>query len=133
MITQHPRWTSERHSGIFSNGCDGFHRNDVDVFFCFEMVLTTRNLLVYPYSDYQTKLHDIIQNLHDEGLGYRKIAQWLNENGYQTPRGKRFFNTHVFSILKKKRLRDERLNQEVKVEYRNFSLEFIERKLINSV
>jgi hypothetical protein len=97
------------------------------------MVLTTRNLIVAPYSDYQTELHDIIQNLHDEGLGYRKIAQWLNENGYQTPRGKRFFNNHVHSILKKKRLRDERLNQEVEVEYRDFSLEFIERKLINSI
>ena len=65
------------------------------------MVLTTRNLLVEPYSDYQSELHDIIQNLHDEGLGYRKIAQWLNERGYTTLRGKRFFNTHVFSILKK--------------------------------
>ena len=97
------------------------------------MVLTTRNLLVYPYSDYQTELHDIIQNLHDNGLGYRKIAQWLNKNKYQTPRGKKFFNTHVYSILKKKRLRDERLNQEVEVEYRDFSLEFIERKLINSI
>jgi len=93
------------------------------------MVLTTRNLIVAPYSDYQTELHDIIQTLHDEGLGYRKIAQWLNERGYTTPRGKRFFNNHVFSILKKKRLRDERLNREVEVEYRNFSLEFMERKL----
>jgi hypothetical protein len=63
------------------------------------MVLTTRNLFVYPYSDYQTELHDIIQNLHDEGLGYRKIARWLNDNEYQTPRGKRFFNSHVHSIL----------------------------------
>jgi hypothetical protein len=97
------------------------------------MVLTTRNLIVAPYSDYQTELHDIIQNLHDEGMGYRKIAVWLNENGYKTKTGKRFFNTHVFSILKKKRLRDERLNQEVGVEYGNFSLEFIERKLINSI
>ena len=96
------------------------------------MVLTTRNLLVEPYSDYQSELHDIIQNLHDEGLGYRKIAQWLNERGYTTLRGKRFFNTHVFSIPKKKRLRDERLNREFEVEYRNFSLEFMERRLINS-
>ena len=97
------------------------------------MVLTTRNLIVAPYSDYQIELHDIIQNLHNEGLGYRKIAEWLNENGYQTPRGLRFFNNHVHSMLKKKRLRDERLNQEVEVEYGDFSLEFIERKLINSI
>ncbi|MDA0787115.1 MAG: recombinase family protein, partial [Proteobacteria bacterium] len=38
-------------------------------------------------------MHDLIQRLHDEGMGYRKIAQWLNENGYTTPRGKKFFNT----------------------------------------
>ena len=97
------------------------------------MVLTTRNLLVYPYSDYQTELHDIIQNLQDEGLGYRKIAVWLNENGYKTSTGKRFYGNLVFSILKRKRQRDERLTREVEVEYRNFDLEFIERKLINSI
>ena len=96
------------------------------------MILTTRNLIFATYSDYQSELRDIIQNLHEEGLGYRKFSQWLNERGYQTPRGKRFFNTHVFSILKEKRLRDERLNYEVEVEYRNFSLEFMERRLINS-
>ena len=105
----------------------------MDVFFCFEMVLKTRNLLVAPYSDYQQFLHDTIQDLQDNGMGYRKIAVWLNENGYQTPRGKRFYGNHVFSILKRKRQRDERLNREVEVEYRNFDLEFIERKLINSI
>ena len=97
------------------------------------MVLTTQNLLVAPYSDYQTKLHDIIQNLHDEGLGYRKIAQWFNKNEYQAPRGKKFFNTHVYLILKKKCLMDEHLHQEVGVEHEKYSLEFLERKLINSI
>ena len=128
-----PVFCKLHYSRVVSNGCDEFHRNDVDVFFCFEMVLTTRNLLVYPYSDYQTELHDIIQNLQDEGLGYRKIAVWLNENGYKTSTGKRFYGNLVFSILKRKRQRDERLTREVEVEYRNFDLEFIERKLINSI
>ena len=127
-----PYDTTPRLWSSFQRGCYS-PSDDVDVFFCFEMVLTTRNLIVSSYSNYQLELHDIIQNLHDEGLGYRKIAQWLNENEYQTPRGKRFFNSHVHSILKKKRLRDERLNQEVEVEYGDFSLEFIERKLINSI
>jgi hypothetical protein len=126
-----PYDTTPRLWSSFQRGCYS-PSDDVDVFFCFEMVLTTRNLIVSSYSNYQLELHDIIQNLHDEGLGYRKIAQWLNENEYQTPRGKRFFNNHVHSILKKKRLRDERLNQEVEVEYKDFSLEFIERRLINS-
>ena len=97
------------------------------------MVLRTRNLLVAPYSEYQQFLHDTIKDLHDGGMGYRKIAEWLRERGYTTPRGKRFYNTHVFSILKKKRLRDERLNRGVEREYKNFDLWFIERKLINSL
>ena len=97
------------------------------------MVLKTRNLLVAPYSDYQQFLHDTIQDLQDGGMGLEDIAVWLNENGYQTTRGKRFYRNHVCSILKRKRQRDERLNREVEVEYRNFDLEFIERKLINSI
>ena len=97
------------------------------------MVLKTGNLFVAPYSEYQEFLHDTISDLHDGGMGYRKIAQWLNEKRYQTLRGNLFSNTHVHSILKKKRLRDERLNQEVEREYKNFDLWFIERKLINSV
>ena len=96
------------------------------------MLLKTGNLLVAPYSEYQNELHDTIEELHDGGLGYRKIAQWLRERGYTTPRGKRFSHSSVYSILKRKRQRDERLNREVEVEYGNFDLEFIERKLINS-
>ena len=76
-----------------------------------------------------------MKTLQDEGLGYRKIAQWLNENEYQTPRGKRFFNNHVHSILKKKRLRDERLNSlpEDSFEIGPLRIEYVERKFINSV
>jgi len=96
------------------------------------MVLKTGNLLVAPYSEYHEFLHDTILDLHDGGMGYRKIAQWLNEKGYQTLRGNLFSNRHVHSILKRKRQRDERLNREVQVEYKNFDLWFVERKLVNS-
>ena len=97
------------------------------------MVLKTGNLLVAPYSEYQEFLHDTILDLHDGGMGYRKIAQWLNEKGYQTLRGNLFSNRHVHSILKRKRQRDERLNREVEVEYKNFDLWFVERKLVNAI
>ena len=55
-------------------------------------------------------------------MGYRKIACWLNENAYKTIRGHEFKNTHVFSILKKKKLRDKRLNIRHKFEIKNTSL-----------
>lgn len=96
------------------------------------MVLTIPNVRVVPYSEYQVFLHDKIKELHDAGMGYRRIAHWLRERGYKTPRGKRFFANHVFSILKRKRERDANKSRADKTEYRNFYLEFIERKLINS-
>ena len=102
---------------------------------CFTAILTSARLSKpAPYSDHQSKLHDLIQRLHDEGMGYRKIAEWLNEHGYKTVRGKGFFNTHVFSILKKKRIRDERLNALPEDRFEITSplrIENVERKLLN--
>ena len=37
---------------------------------------------------YQGFLYDMIKGLHDGGMGYRQIAQWLREKDYKTPRGK---------------------------------------------
>ena len=80
---------------------------------------------LFPPSSYQNILHDKIKELHDSGLGYRRIAYWLNENGYKTPRGCEFKNTHVFSILKKRRLRVERLKQKPSYEYDGFEIMFV--------
>ena len=63
-------------------------------------------------------------------MGYRKIAQWFNENGYTTPRGREFKNTHVFSILKKKKLRDKMLNIRHKFEIKNTSLIVLETPIM---
>ena len=52
----------------------------------------------------------LIKHLHEkEGLGYRKISQKLNSWGIKTQRGKEWFNTSVFSVLKRKHQRDMRL------------------------
>ena len=60
--------------------------------------------------------------MHDSGMGYRKIAYWLNEHGCTTPRGHEFKNTHVFSILKKKKVRDERQNKRYELEMGKLSM-----------
>jgi len=39
------------------------------------------------WSEEQQETHDLIKSLHDCGLGYRKIAQHLNEKGIKTVRG----------------------------------------------
>ena len=52
----------------------------------------------------------LIEHLHEkEGLGYGKISQKLNSWGIKTHRGKKWLNTSVFSVLKRKHQRDLRL------------------------
>ena len=60
--------------------------------------------------------------MHKSGIGYRRIAHWLNEHGYTTARGHEFKNTHVFSILKKKKVRDERQNKRYELEIGKLSM-----------
>ena len=63
------------------------------------------------YSKRQGIVYQLIKHLHEgEELGYRKISQKLNSWGVKTQRGKEWFNTSVSSVLKKKRLRDGRVN-----------------------
>ncbi len=55
-------------------------------------------------------VYQLIKHLHEkEGLGYRKISQKLNSWGIKTQRGKEWFNTSVFSVLKRKHQRNVRL------------------------
>jgi len=58
-------------------------------------------------------VYKLIKHLHEkEGLGYRKISQKLNSWGIKTHRGKKWFNTSVFSVLKRKYQRDLKLRKE---------------------
>ena len=62
------------------------------------------------YSKRQEIVYQLIKHLHEkEELGYRKISQKLDSWGVKTQRGKQWFNTSVSSVLKKKRLRNERV------------------------
>jgi len=63
--------------------------------------------------------------LREKGLGYRRISDILNEEGILTVRGKVFTNSHVHSILKKKNIREERLNREPKKEISKFKLDCV--------
>ena len=58
-------------------------------------------------------------------MGYRRISDWLNEHGYKTPRGHKFKNTHVFSILKKKRVADQRMQKSFEPKVENLILKLI--------
>jgi len=101
----------------------------VQVFLSFTVKITASHLKKIRYSPYQQELWEIITEKHDSGMGYRRISYWLNEHGYKTPRGHEFKNTHVFSILKKKKIADGRMIKrfEPKIENLKFS---IKKKLL---
>ena len=63
------------------------------------------------YNSYQEFLYNLCTSLKKKGLGYRKISYYLNQNGYKSVRGKEIKNTSVYSILKKGKMRIDRINQ----------------------
>ena len=79
-------------------------------YLCFTAIVTTL-IPQFPPSSCQNKLHKKILELKKSGLGYRRIAYWLNDNGYKTPRGHSLKSGHVYSFFKKRRLRNEKYSQ----------------------
>jgi len=87
--------------------------------------LKSNQLSTTHYSDYQLFLYEKISELRGQGLEYRRISNILNEEGTLTVKGKVFINSHVHSILKKKNIREERLNKEFKTEVSKFKLDYV--------
>ena len=48
----------------------------------------------------------------------------LNEESIKTPRGKTFYPSSVYSILKKKKFRDDRLNEKFKKKISRLRFEY---------
>lgn len=66
--------------------------------------------MIGAYSAYQTELSDKVIYLRDgEGLTYKAIADFLIKEGYRSPRGFDLGPESVFSIYKKRKIRDARL------------------------
>ena len=60
-----------------------------------------------------------------------QIEEWLNKKGYISARVQKFRGKHVHSILKKKRLKDEKLKKEYPELRSDFSLEVVDKTLVN--
>ena len=74
---------------------------------CFDLNLTSPNLRIPNYSQYQHFLYETIIELRNKEMNDVQIANWLNKNRHLTPRGNRFRNNHVHSIAKKRKRRLE--------------------------
>ena len=83
------------------------------------------------YSEYQFFLYETITEQREEGKTFDQIADWLNEEGYLSVRGKKFRSAHVHSIVKKKRLKDKKSQREYPEVRSDFSLEVVDKTLVN--
>ena len=85
------------------------------------------------YSQYQFFLYETIIAHRERGKTFDQIAEWLNVKGYLSVRGKKFRGAHVHSIVKKKRLKDEKLEKGYPEQWSDFSLEVVDKTLVNNL
>ena len=90
---------------------DGYVLSGSIPYLCFTTVIQSNDLTyLQEYSVRQNIIYKLIRYLHQEkGMRYRKISTWLNRSGIKTQRGKKFSNGSVYSVLKRKSERDNRI------------------------
>jgi hypothetical protein len=81
----------------------------------FEVIIRTGSLMIGAYSYYQKILSDsIIQMRDEEKMTFKGISETLTQKGYRSPRGFDLRAESVFSVYKKRKIRDARLNTQPK-------------------
>ena len=102
-----------------------------DMVFKFTLTCRSPSLTGNYYSDYQFFLYQTITEQRDSRKTFNQIAEWLNKKGYLSVRDKKFKGNHVHSIVKKKRMRDEKLEREYPEVWSDFSLEVVDKTLVD--
>ena len=118
------------YSTVFNDACR-YALLNTDFYFCFTITQRTPHLNVPLYSEYQFFFYETITEQRKKGETFDQIAQWLTKKGYLSVRGKKFKGNHVHSIVKKKRLKDEKLEKEYQEVRSDFSLEIVDKTLLN--
>ena len=103
-----------------------------DVVFKFSITYRTPLLQKPLYSEYQQFLYETISKLRETGQTFNQIVEQLDAQGYKTPRGKLFTGAHAHSIIKKRRIKDEKLKQKYPPVWSDFYLEAVDKTLVMS-
>ena len=97
-------------NGILST--DEIEQPKYSHYLCFTVSVKTNKFVYFPiekYTPQQQKTYELIKSLHDSGLGYRRISYYLNDKGIKTSRGNKWGGNHVYSVLKRHKEREKRL------------------------
>jgi hypothetical protein len=93
-------------------------KSEISAYLCVQLKIETKTLSKnYLDPDHQ-ELIDSILGLKDTGLNCRQIANKLNAEGVTSWSGKRFYPELVFGVIRKARLKKERLTHAVVDELR---------------
>ena len=94
-----PIITYLNHSTVGSYSPNDKTFNNKGYYLTMEVKITSSNLWLSHYTDYQMELYSIISDLHDnKNKNFKEISNYLNDNGYKTPRNKVFTHKHTWSI-----------------------------------
>ena len=89
--------------------------NNRSYYLTMEVILTSSNLWLSHYSDYQMELYSIISDFHDNhNMTFKQISDYLIDKGYKTPRGYPFTHKHTWSIYTKKNRSDQSFGNKIK-------------------
>ena len=100
--------------------------NNRSYYLTMEVRITSSNLWLSHYSDYQMELYSIISDLHDnQNMTFKQISDYLIEKGYKTPRNKVFNHKHVWSIYTKKNRSDQRFGRSFQPDIIDVGLDII--------
>ena len=106
-------------------------RCNADVIYHFSITYRRPPFYLPRYSQYQFFLYQKITEQREKGKTFDQIAEWLNKTGYLSVRGKKFKGNHVHSIVKKKRLKDEKLEREYPEIRSDFYLDIYDKILVS--
>ena len=106
---------------------------NADLTYNFTITYRRPSFNVPQYSKYQFFLYQTINKQREKGKTFDQIAEWLNKKGFLSVRGKKFKGNHVHSIVKKKRLKDEKLEKEYPEVRSDFYLDIFDKTLVNMI
>ena len=85
------------------------------------------------YTEYQYYLYETILKLREKGMTFNHIADHLNKKKILSARGKKFRGGHIHSIIKRKRVKDEKLKEKYPEIWSDFYLDIYDKSIINDI
>ena len=108
----------------------GAEEYPADAFFCFTTTIRRPILQMSQYTEYEYFLYETISKLREKGVTFNQIADHLNKKKILSTRGRKFRGGHVYSIIKRKRVRDEKLRERYHEVRSDFYLDIYDKSII---